>query len=423
MHSLHFDPYDFEKKVIDGVTVYYKNLPWASTININVVFNTGAFSDPVGKEGLSHFLEHMIFDGSPKLKDKKAIQEWSRKYALNSWNAWTSYYQTNYHLKCLPENYKTVLQGMRDMIFNPYLREKDIEHERGVITQEAWRTFKNEKYIVYLRELLDNIYHGHNFSRVYSALGWPETVARISLLDVKKWHEEKYAIGNFSIILTGAVSEKDIWPLEIFIKDVSKKPATKFIKGPIGKPKKLKIVKSADDIGDPREQAEVTISRSMNFLPEEREEIANLFSTLMRDILNEKLRFEKGLCYNVSFGVWVSVDFTEVSMNIRTEEKNIDIVQKEFWRILKELIEGKYKSRFDTLKKVELDRLISNELVSDQVAGKAVNDISKYGNKINTLSKELKEVEIVTYAGITKFAKEIFDPEYTVIEIILPSKK
>ncbi|MCX6701700.1 MAG: insulinase family protein, partial [Candidatus Zambryskibacteria bacterium] len=231
MHIKNFDPYDFSKKEIDGVIVYYKNLPWAPCINVYIAFNTGAFSDPVDKEGLSHFLEHMIFNGSPKIKDKKAKNKWSKKYALNSWNAWTSFDQTVYYLKCLPENYKSVLIGMKDMIFHPYLRTKDVEHERGVITQEAWRRFKNEKYLSYTKEISNNLYHGHNYSRVSTPLGWPETIAKISQKDIKQWYDEKYAIGNFYIVLTGAVEDKSIELLKIFMKDIPKKSFDKYIKG------------------------------------------------------------------------------------------------------------------------------------------------------------------------------------------------
>lgn len=55
MNENNFDIFDFSKKEINGVPIYYKNLPTAPCVNIRVVFNTGAFDDPVGKEGLSHF--------------------------------------------------------------------------------------------------------------------------------------------------------------------------------------------------------------------------------------------------------------------------------------------------------------------------------------------------------------------------------
>lgn len=418
-----FDPYDFSKKEIDGVAVYYKNLPWASCLNVYVVFSTGAFSDPFGKEGLSHFLEHMIFDGSPKLKNKKAIQDWSKKYALNSWNAWTDYYQTVYHLKCLPENYKQVLLGMKDMIFNSYLREEDVKHEKGVITQEAWRRYINEKYLLYTKEALENTYHGHNLARVSCPLGWPKTIAGISQPDLKKWHADNYTKGNFSIVVTGAVEEKHIDLLKDFVKNIPKKNLNKYVKGTVQKPLKLKIVKNSDEIGDPKEQAEVSIMRATDYLSEKVVQKADLFRSLLSDLLNEKLRFEMGVCYSVSVMDWLGTDMSDFSMNVKTDEKNIDIVQKEFLKIIKEIVSGKHKEKFNTLKKVAIEQKMSRELVSDQIAHYATEDLSRYGDKIITLEEELKQMKAVTYKDIASFAKEIFDPKWTFTEIILPSKK
>lgn len=422
MHIKNFDPYDFSKKEIDGVSVYYKNLPWAPCINIYIVFNTGAFSDPVGKEGLSHFLEHMIFNGSPKIKDKKAKNEWSKKYALNSWNAWTSFDQTAYHLKCLPENYKSVLVGMKDMIFNPYLRVKDVEHERGVITQEAWRRFKNAKYLSYVSEFSDNLYHGHNYSRIFSPLGWPETIAKISQKDIKEWHQRNYAKGNLNIVITGAVFEKDIELLKIFIKDIPNKSFIPYQKGIPQKPKRLKFIKKSEDIGDPNEQVEITISRFLSFTPKEKVQTVYLFRTLISDILNERLRTEKGLCYGVSVYTHIYSDFSEIFMNIKTDEKNINIIQKEFWKIIEEISSGKHRNKFKGIKKVTLEQVKSKEHLSDDVSGNAVNEIILY-NKIVPLSQDLKEIKKIIYKDIVKFTKETFDPAWTFTEIILPSKK
>src|SRR5579872_116186 len=116
MQKLVFDPFEFEKTDVSGVPVYWKNVPSAPCIYVHVVFDCGSFDDPKGKEGVAHFFEHLIFNGSPSLPDKKAVNEWSKQYALNSWNAWTSFYNTNFHLKCLPENFDTVLIGIKDKI-------------------------------------------------------------------------------------------------------------------------------------------------------------------------------------------------------------------------------------------------------------------------------------------------------------------
>ena len=423
MYIKNFDPYDFSKVEIDGVPIYYKNLSWAPCIHIRIVFNTGAFDDPEGKEGLSHFFEHMVFDGCPTLPDKKAIQEWSKIHALNTSNAWTSFENTTYWLRCLPEEYQTALAGMKDMIFYSYFRPEDVEHERKVITQEAWNRFQNEKFLAYTKEYLDNIFHGHEHSRFYSPLGWPETIAEISQEDILSWHKSHYGIGNFFIVLAGNVEDKHIEMLKDFLKDLPKVTKEVRREGQIRKPKEKRFVKTADEIGEVKEQVEISLLRFAEKMPYEKNEIASIFSKLVYEILHERLRIEQSLCYNVNVGVWDEKTYSEMGMNVKTDEKNIEIVEKEFRNVLNEIKDNKHQNRFETIKKVYSQRVKSQELLSGDIADDTLSEISKFDGQTFTLENQLKEIEKVTYQDVVQFSDWAFDPDYTYTEIILPSKK
>ncbi|MGB8816261.1 MAG: pitrilysin family protein [Minisyncoccia bacterium] len=423
MDIKNFDQYDFSKKEIDGVPIYYKNLPWAPCIHIRVVFNTGAFDDPVGKEGMSHFLEHMIFDGSPTLPDKKSIREWGKLHALGSWNAGTGFYRTCYKLKCLPEEYNIVLSGMKDMIFNSYLRPEDIEHERKIITQEAWNRFLNEKFLKYNKEFVENLFHGHEHSRTYSPLGWPDTIAKISQKDIASWHKDNYGIGNLFIVLTGAVEEKHIEGLKSFLKDLPKVNEVIKSNDKLGKPKQNRFVKTADEIGEIKEQVEISLFRIAEKRSRLENEICNVSSKLIRDLLNERLRIEHSLCYGVDSSISKQKTFFQMFVNIKTEEKNVELVEKEFKNIVNEIIDEKFIDRFNTIKKLFIEQIRSAELLSDNIADNSIDDILKFDGNIITQAEQLKAVEKVTYDDIVKFTKWAFDPEYIYIEIILPSKK
>ncbi len=423
MHIKDFDPYDFSKKTIDGVDVYYKNLPWAPCINIRIVFNSGAFDDPIGKEGLSHFVEHLIHDGSPLLPDKKAIREWSKINALNMHNAWTSFYNTTYWLKCLPEKYNEVLRGMKDMIFSSHLRAEDVEHERKVITQEAWGRFLNDKFLLYAKELMDNLFHGHAHSRFYSPLGWPETIAKISQEDIKSWHKNHYGTGNFFIVLTGAVEESHIEALRDFLKGIPRVKKEHRNDGITSKPKNNRFIKSADEIGEVKEQVEISISRIAEKIPYTREEVKNLLSRLISDLLHERLRIEHSLCYNVNAGIENTNAYSSAFITVKTDEKNIKLVEQEYQNILKEIKSEKYNGRFDLIKKVYSEQVKSREILSADIADITLREISRFDGHIVTQKEQLEAIEKVTYDDIVKFTKWAFDPEYTYTEIILPSKK
>ncbi len=424
MSIKNFDPYDFSKKEINGVPIYYKNLPWAPCIHIRVVFNTGAFDDPIGKEGMSHFLEHMIFDGgSPALPDNKAIREWSKQHTLNSWNATTEFNQTHYRLRCLPEEYNSVLSGMKDMIFHSYFTSESIEHERKVITQEAWSRFLNEKFLAYTKEFLDNLYHGHDHARFNTALGWPDTIAKISQEDVKTWHKGNYGIGNLFIVLTGAVEEKHVESLRDFLKDLPKVNKVVKNEGLLGKPKQNRFIKTADEIGEVKEQVEISIYRSLKQMPYKSSEICHLFNKLISDLLNEKLRTEHSLCYGVSCQMWRSKKYTKIVINVKTDEKNITKVEEDIENIVKNVINKNQIERFNTIKNLYKEQIESQEFSSGNITDSVIWEISSFDGHVITQKDQLEYLEKVNYDDIVKLTTEVFDPKYTVTEIILPSKK
>ena len=422
MHIKNFDPYDFSKKEVAGVPVYWKNLPWAPCIHIAVVFNVGAFGDPIDKEGMAHFLEHLIGNGSPLLPDKKAVKEFSRLYMLNSRNAYTNYNQTVYTGKCLPENLQKVLEAIRDYVFNPFLRTEDVEHERKVITQEMWSSYKNEKLLNYLKEFGNNMYFGNERSRLGSPGGWPETIAKITQKDISDFHKKNYVKENLSVLLVGNVGEKDISLLDDFMKNIPDGEKSNISSGEINKPKQLRFEKTGEEIGDPKEQLEFSVYRALEKMDDEESKIGDQCRALLQDILFERLRLENSLCYGVSVYFYRYKDHGEVGITVKAKEENLAIIEKEVWNVINEIISGGWASRFDDVHKVYIDQIKSAERLSDNIIKSATYELV-VENEIVTLEKVLEEAEKVTYEKVKMMIKKIFNPEWTITEIILPSNK
>lgn len=422
MNTIFFDPYEFNKKEIDGVPVYWKNLPTSPCIHISVWFNTGSLHDPKGKEGVSHFLEHMIFDGCPSLQTKKEIKEWSKINALNSWNAWTWFTNTNYHLRCLPEKFEIVLVGIKDMIFNPLIREEDVEHERSVITQEAWGRYKNEKFLSYCKEMMINTFHGTTHEKIYSPLGWPDSIQSISKQDIMKWQKQHYGKGNMTIVIAGAIQEHNLEKIENFLENIPDVTPQKNEFGILKQPQKTSIIKTGDEIGDPREQVEISFERVIDSTITPRTEIRLMTEALLHDILFERLRTERALCYGVSVSQQMQTNYLSWQTSIKTHEDNKDIIISEFWKSISDIISGTEHKRFDTLKQVRIDRLKSAEEITSDIIHTAMIDTWLYG-KVIPRKQALEEREKVTYIDVVNCLTQAFDTEWTVTEVILPTKK
>ncbi len=419
---LAFDPYDFSKKEINDVPVYYKNLPWAPCIHVYISFNTGAFKDPGGKEGLSHFLEHMIFDGSPSFADRKEVNEWRKNETLDTWNAYTGHYNTAYHLKCLPEKFKPVLEKMTEQIFSPLLRDEDVEHERKVITQEAWGYFQNEKLLSYIHEFTQKVFPGHSLSRVSSALGWPESINGITAEDVRLWHKNHYHTVNMNIILVGNIQDSSLHDLEEIIHTLPKGLRTENTTEKTPLPLINEIVKIADEIGLVKEQVEINISLHKDIRGNPRDH-EHVFRRVLQDILHEKLRDEQPLCYGVHVSSRRGAHYVNFSIDIKTSEEHKVIVLD----VIKEQIKllthtDVYKNRFEQMRHISLEQLRASEHDSEDIAHNVTSEVVRT-NTIKKLTENIEDRETMTFEDMQNIGIYLTDPAYTVTEIILPSKK
>lgn len=419
-YQLSFDPYEFEEKTIENVPVYYKKLPWANCIFVRLVFKHGAFSDPVGKEGLSHFLEHMMFNGSEGFENKKEIKKWSKENTLNTFNAWTSNYQTAYTLKCLPENFTKVMNDFKQILWKPHLKEEDFIKEKKVIIEEAWGRYKNEKYLKYLKEISKIEMPDHQSSRLIRPLGLPETISNINIDDIKEWYQNMYKKGNFFLVLTGKVEDSDINLLSNFLKDLPEDKFDEYKKEKVPTPAENKIIKNSNDIGDPKKQT--LVSKSIIREKINRENLSgHLFVDTFYDLLHERLRLDNDLCYSLSLNIENYIDYAGLYFSVKTDNKNIDLVEKEFENVLNEIIEGKHKERFEIIKKIRKERLISAEVLSIDIADIAIWEIYMYG-KVKSLKDIIKYNDKVEYEDIINFIKETFVPKQIFTEIILSNE-
>ncbi|CAN5122345.1 pitrilysin family protein [soil metagenome] len=430
MHIKDFDPYDFKKTIVSDVPVYYKNLPWAPCINVRIVFNVGGRVDPLGKECLSHFLEHIIFNGSPLLPTKKDIKAWGKINTLNSFNAWTGHYNTAYTLRCLPEKYPEVLNGLFDTVFNSFIKEENVEEERKIITQESWSRYKNEKYLKYVKDYLGILYPQNHHARLASPLGWQDTIQSISQADIKNWHVENYTKGNFFIVLTGAVEESHIQELEKHLKGLKISKGTlnrdSFLDPslyPISVPTVLKSIRNADDIGESKEQVEISYIRVGAPFNLEETEIGNVFRRMLHDILFERMRLEHSLCYSIGINFNPNKTYSFFAIEIKTDEKNIELVDIELKKITEEIQTNIHKDRFLSMKQIYTDQMKSTELLSEGITNDTVEEIAQYDGRIITQKKQIECIEQVIYEDVQKLSRWAFDPLYLHTEIILPSKK
>lgn len=117
-----------------GVKIVYEKLPEAQAATIGIWVGAGSYSEGKDIEGISHFVEHMLFKGT-SIRNAKQIAEDTDKIGSQI-NAFTSKEATCYHIKALSNKFTESVEILLDMFCNSVFDPKEIKKERGVILEE-----------------------------------------------------------------------------------------------------------------------------------------------------------------------------------------------------------------------------------------------------------------------------------------------
>ena len=181
-----------------------------ATASIYFNFKVGSKNESKEINGISHFIEHMIFKGSPKFPNYLDI---SKTFDANgiSFNAYTSKDTTAYHYKFLStkENLDIICKITSDMIMNPLMREKEINTERNVIIQEY--NDDADDIDEYIEEKIEAcLLEGHPLGR--SIIGTLKTIKDINRKELVEYHKKYYKPDNLVISFSGK-QNSDFLPL------------------------------------------------------------------------------------------------------------------------------------------------------------------------------------------------------------------
>lgn len=416
--KLAFDPYDYKKQTYKGVDIYTRPLPWANCTFLKWMINHGAQDDKTGKEGTSHFLEHVVFDGNDLYPDKKTIDLFSKEYLLDSLNAHTRFTDTCYICKFLPQKSQPAIEGMYHLIFKPLMRDMDIEHERKVITQEGWDYLLNDKYVAYLKKWSKNLYGDiPEKSRMSSPLGWIDTVAEITKKDLLLAHKN-YTRENSIIILTGVVNEsiiKDIKKKIDLLPSGKKHPPLK-IPSKINLPKEKRWTNTYKEIGrSDNKQVVLEIDRVLE-LKKANEDTLGLITIVLREILFRRLRHDNSWCYGVGVNFFKNPKYISQNIWVKVAPENLKDAEDIIWDTIERFIKGEYKEDCERERKIIIERTLASEFLSGDIAESAEREIAS-GKNIRKLNEYLEGVIKADYDKAAKHLSLCFKKEDVFTEI------
>jgi len=138
------DPRSYETLVLDnGLKVVLVSDPTTDKAAASLDVNIGSGSDPRGREGLAHFLEHMLFLGTEKYPDSAEYKEFMAAHGGGD-NAYTSYDNTNYFFDIDKDYLEPALDRFAQFFVAPTFTPKYVSRERQVVHSEYTSKFKSD---------------------------------------------------------------------------------------------------------------------------------------------------------------------------------------------------------------------------------------------------------------------------------------
>jgi predicted Zn-dependent peptidase len=186
-----------------GVKVVSEHLQSVRSVAVGLWVRIGSRDEPYEQAGISHFLEHMLFKGTPELSAEQIAQVFDGFGA--EVNAATSKEATVLHAHFLDEHLENAFRVMSDM----FLRSTyaDLESEREVVLEEI-AMYEDEPQDKVHDVLSTAVFGDHPLGR--PVIGRGEVIAGLTSQDVSVYHDQRYNPGSIVVSAAGNLEHEQI---------------------------------------------------------------------------------------------------------------------------------------------------------------------------------------------------------------------
>jgi len=191
---------EFRTETLDnGLTIVGEINTDAASMAAGFFCRTGSRDESPEVLGVSHFLEHMVFKGTPRRTALQVNLEFDQMGA--NYNAFTSEENTVFYGAVLPE-YQDRLVDLLGDILRPSLRQDDFDMEKKVILDEIALYEDHPHFRVYDR-LMTEYFHSHPLGNVI--LGTNESITNLTREQMRDYFDRRYRAGNLTVVAVGNV--------------------------------------------------------------------------------------------------------------------------------------------------------------------------------------------------------------------------
>lgn len=402
----------------NGLRVITSELPNSESATLTVWVAVGSRFEDLKVNGLSHFLEHMVFKGSKKRPSAKEISEAIDSFG-GEFNASTSKEWTNFYIKARVGKIETAFDVLSDMVLNPVLDPKEIEKEKGVICEEI--SMYEDTPMAKIDDIFENLmFTGSPMGR--DIAGTKESVRGIVKNDFVSYRKSHYVTDNMLLTVSGGIKREEVLSLaQKYFKDVTNKPKLDYVAfaGKQNKPQLLLRSKK-------NEQAHLILGFRGNKRGHEKKYEEAILDTILGGGMSSRLFIEvrerRGLAYAVKtsaehyretgyFATYAGVDLKRIDEAIKVIlDQMYGLANREYKISSREFTKAKEYIKGHMALSLEDTRAINGFFGLQQLLL----------DKIETPKEMIDKIEKVKLENVCDYAAEIFKPGTLNLAIIGP---
>ena len=378
----------------NGLRVVTEKIEHLNSISVGVMVQNGSRNESIEVNGISHFIEHMLFKGTDK-RTSKAVME-DIENVGGQINAFTSKEATCYYIKALNTHLELSLDVLSDIMLNAKFDPEEIEKEKGVVIEEINMSDDSPE------DVLDDIHSKSSFGDGplgYPILGTIPLVKSFTREKILDFISEKYTPYNSVISVCGKFDDKELEDLinQYFGSWKSKNDY---------KPEYNKSIIQVDSAYTKKEIEQLHISLGLEGLPYGDENnyalvlLNNIFGSGASSILFQKVREELGLCYSITSYLQpfqgVGTLNIYAGLNRNYGEKALEVIDKEISLFSKIGITDKQLEI--NKEKIKANYILGLESTSSRMFSNAKTYL--FRNKIKTQEEVIEKINDINKDNI-----------------------
>jgi predicted Zn-dependent peptidase len=396
----------------NGVRVLSETMPHVRSVSVGLWVGIGSRRESAEQNGLSHFIEHMVFKGT----SKRSAEDIARSVDSIGGNldAFTSKELVCFNTKVLDEHLALSFDVLSDLVLNPLFREEDMVKEKGVILEELKMDEDNPDYLVH-EIFSSNFWKDHPLGK--PILGTRDTVKRFDRAMMEGYYRDAYSPANLVITAAGNLTHKTLADLaRDYFSDMKPRSPMPAERAPQTHARiALRNKKSL-------EQVHVCLGVPSYPVPHEDRFTCYVMNTLlgggMSSRLFQNIRERQGLAYAVFSELNPYRDTGCLSVyagtSIESVRQVIESILREFQQLKQERITDEELRRAKDHLKGSL--MLSLESTSSRMSNLARQEM--YFHRFFTLDELVESIEAVTAEDVQRIAQTFFDQKHIGLTVL-----